>query len=286
MRMVRRLCLYACLLGGLTVVSLPIASAAGVHERQPRARASSPDQLVWSDEFNGPAGASPDTTKWTFDRGGGGWGNNELEYYTSRPTNVALDGQGHLAITARREPYSGHGVTREYTSARLQTLGLFATTYGQIDARIKLPAGRGLWPAFWAVGSNVENIGWPNAGEIDIMESLGNEPFTLYGSIHGPELGAPTGYKFTTPHRSASSLAGGFHTYGIEWSPGAIVFTFEGIPYATRTPASLPSGGRWVFDKPFFLLLNLAVGGNWPGAPNASTPFPATMLVDWVRVYS
>ncbi len=210
-----------------------------------------------------------------------------MEYYTSRPSNAALDGQGDLAVTARRETYSGSGgVTRGYTSARLQTEGLFATTYGRLEASIKLPAGRGLWPAFWAVGSDVENVGWPDSGEIDMMESLGNDPFTLYGSIHGPEPGNARGYKFTTPHRSADSLAGGFHVYGIDWSPEAIVFTFDGITYSTRTPTSLTGREQWAFNKPFFLLIDLAVGGTWPGAPDASTPFPATMLVDWVRVYS
>jgi beta-glucanase (GH16 family) len=250
-------------------------------------QSSTPSQLVWSDDFNGPAGSSPDPRKWSFDLGGSGWGNDELEYYTSRPSNASLDGQGQLAITARRETYSGSGgVTRDYTSARLQTKGLFATTYGRIEASIKLPEGRGLWPAFWAVGSDIENAGWPSSGEIDMMESLGNDPFTLYGSIHGPERGNPTGYGLTAPKRSAVSLASGFHVYGVDWSPGAVAFTFDGIPYAIRTPASLSAEQQWEFNKPFFLLLNLAVGGSWPGAPGASTQFPATMLVDWVRVYS
>ena len=246
-----------------------------------------PNHSAWSDEFNGPAGAGPNPGKWSFATGGEGWGNEELESYTSRPVNAELDGQGHLAITARAETYTGaDGVTRSYTAARLQTKGLYAITYGRIEARIKLPAGRGLWPAFWALGNDIGSVGWPNSGEIDVMESLGNEPFTLYGSIHGPELGSPDGYGLTTPHRSSVSLASGFHVYGVEWSPGVIVFTFDGIPYATQTPASLSAGQQWVFNKPFFLLLNLAVGGSWPGAPDSSTSFPATMLVDWVRVYS
>jgi len=209
------------------------------------------------------------------------------KYYTSRPSNAALDGQGHLAITAvaKRTPASG-GVTDDYTSSRLQTNGLFATTYGRLEARIKLPAGRGLWPAFWAVGADVESVSWPNSGEIDVMESLGNDPFTLYGSIHGPERGQRGRLSVHYPSSFRQFSGHWFHIYGIDWSPGAIVFTFDGIPYATRTPASLPAGGRWVFNKPFFLLLNLAVGGIWPGSPDTSTPFPATMLVDWVRVYS
>jgi beta-glucanase (GH16 family) len=243
--------------------------------------------LIWSDEFKGPAGEGPDPTKWRLETGGGGWGNSELEYYTSQPGNAALDGQGDLVITARNEPYTGpDGVTFNYTSARLKTLGLFATTYGTIEARIKIPAGKGLWPAFWMMGSDIESVGWPNSGEIDVMESLGNDPFTIYGSIHGPEAHNPRGYTLSTSERSPVSLAGGFHVYGVEWSPDAIVFTLDGVPYATRTPASLSAGQQWVFNKPFFLLLNLAVGGSWPGAPDSSTHFPAQMIVNWVRAYS
>jgi beta-glucanase (GH16 family) len=251
----------------------------------PAARGASAGHLVWSDEFNGPAGSSPDPSKWTFDVGGGGWGNKELEYYTPRPTNASLDGHGHLAIVARRETYSGQGVTRAYTSARLKTQGVFSTTYGRIEASIKIPAGRGLWPAFWAVGEDIETLGWPASGEIDVMESLG-DGFTLYGSLHGPERGDPRGYGMTISHRSAVSLASGFHTYGVTWNASEITFTFDGVSYATRTPAELAAGQHWAFNKPFFLILNLAVGGDWPGAPAASTQFPATMLVDWVRVYS
>ncbi len=305
--MVTRLMLCMCVLGGLAASTPLLAQATslspkprsgsqarvnahaarGSARRHTRARsASAIGTLIWSDSFNGPAGASPDPAKWSIQTGGGGWGNNELEYYTDSPSNVALDGKGHLAITARRENYTGDGLTREYTSARLQTKGLFATAYGRIEARIKLPAGSGLWPAFWALGSDIEEVGWPDSGEIDVMESLGNDPFTLYGSIHGPEPGSAKGYHLTAREHSAVSLASRFHVFGVEWSPSAIIFTFDGAPYSTRTPASLSGAQQWVFDKPFFLLLNLAVGGNWPGAPQASTPLPATMLVDWVRVYS
>ena len=277
--------LPALILLGALALAPGMSDARGRSVRSPSARGAGAGHLVWSDEFNGPAGASPDPSRWTFDVGGGGWGNNELEYYTARPANASLDGHGHLAIVARRESYSGHGVTRDYTSARLKTQGLFSTTYGRIEASIKLPVGRGLWPAFWAVGESIETVGWPASGEIDMMESLG-DGFTLFGSLHGPEGSNERGYGLTSPHRSAVSLAGGFHVYGVDWSPSAIVFTFDGVPYATRTPAELGPGQHWAFDKPFFLILNLAVGGDWPGAPNASTAFPATMLVDWVRVYS
>lgn len=262
-------------------------SAHRAHRRL-RGHAASASVLVWSDEFSGPAGASPDPAKWSLESGGNGWGNNELEYYTARPSNVSLDGKGHLAITARAETYTGpDGITRHYTSARIQTDGLFATAYGRVEASIKLPAGRGLWPAFWALGQRADTIGWPWCGEFDVMENLGNDPFTVYGSIHGPQAGAARGqYGLTAPVRSRTSLATGFHTYGVTWSPDRIVFTLDGVPYSTRTPASLGRGQRWVFNQRFFLLLNVAVGGRWPGRPGAGTRFPATMLVDWVRVYA
>lgn len=247
-----------------------------------------PPRLIWSDDFSGPAGSPPNPDKWQAVTGGGGWGNQELESYTARPSNVSLDGAGHLAITAQHETYTGaDGITRQYTSARLQTKGLFATAYGQIQASIKIPAGRGLWPAFWALGQGIDTIGWPNCGEFDVMESLGNDPFTAYGSLHGPQPGAADGqYGLSATVHSRTSLAAGFHVYGVSWSPNQIVFMLDGVPYATRTPASLAHGQGWVFNQSFFLLLNLAVGGKWPGSPDLGTPFPATMLVDWVRVYS
>jgi beta-glucanase (GH16 family) len=288
--MVRRLPVDLRAAGALAVVMLLATGALGAwgqtrhrHHRGP-GRA---DPLIWADEFRGQAGTSPDPAKWSFDTGGNGWGNEELEYYTARRSNAALDGHGDLVITARAETYTGNDhVSRSYTSARLKTAGRFATRYGRIEARIRLPEGRGLWPAFWALGSDIESVGWPASGEIDMMESLGDEPFTLYGSIHGPQLGQPRGYALTAPMTSSSSLASNFHIYGVDWSPNAIVFTFDGKPYATRTPASLSAGQSWVFNKPFFLLLNLAVGGDWPGPPGPSTPFPAQMVVNWVRVYS
>lgn len=249
---------------------------------------TSNSRLIFEDNFTGLAGQPPDSSKWQPVTGGDGWGNQELEYYTSRPANVALDGAGHLAITAHAETYTGPDlVTRDYTSARLQTMGLFATTYGEVEARIKVPSALGLWPAFWALGSDISTVGWPACGEIDVMENLGNDPFTMYGSVHGPTTsgGAP-GYGITAATRSPVSLAVGFHVYGVTWSPGALVFTLDGVPYATQTPATLGANRHWVFNKPFFLLLNLAVGGTWPGAPDATTAFPATMLVDWVRAYA
>jgi beta-glucanase (GH16 family) len=243
-------------------------------------------KLIWADNFNGTAGAPPDRAKWQPVSWPGGRGDDELEYYTPRASNVSLDGAGHLVITARRETYTGDGVTRYYTSARIETKGLFQTTYGELEARIKLPAGAGLWPAFWALGTDYDRVGWPSCGEIDMMEALGNDPFTVYGSLHGPSADSRNGYGMTTYAHSRVSLAAGFHVYGVIWSPSKIVFTLDGVPYAARDRASLRPGDRWVFNTPFYLILDLAVGGYWPGNPSASTRFPASMVVDWVRVYS
>lgn len=269
-------------------IATAIKTAPGAHQQQPSHATvkPSPPKLIWADNFNGPAGASPDPAKWQPVTWPGGTGDDELEYYTSRPSNVSLDGKGHLVITARRETYTGDGVTRYYTSGRIETKGLFQTTYGELEARIKLPAGQGLWPAFWSLGSDYDRVGLPHSGEIDVMEALGNDPFTVYGSIHGPSADSPNGYGMTTYTHSRASLAAGFHVYGVIWSPSKIVFTLDGVPYAARSRASLGRGDRWVFNKPFYLILDLAVGGYWPGQPNASTRFPASMLVDWVRVYS
>jgi beta-glucanase (GH16 family) len=242
--------------------------------------------LIWSQDFNGPAGSSPDSREWNFDTGGDGWGNEELESYTARPANAELDGQGHLAITARAEKYTGaDGMTRDYTSARLQTLHKFEFEYGLVEARIKVPAGQGLLPQFWMVGNNdYRPGGWPGSGEIDTMEILGSQPHVVKGTIHGPWSWAPHD-GVTGSLRSRTSLASGFHVYSVEWEPERISFLLDGTVYKTITRAELPSGSAWPFQHPYVLLLDLAVGGEWPGSPNASTHFPAQMLVDWVRVW-
>lgn len=243
-------------------------------------------RLIWDDEFNAPAGAPPDPRKWQAVTGGD-WGQGELQHYTSGARNASLDGAGHLAITARRQASgAGSAVTDYYTSARLQTNGRFQFRYGRVEARIKVPTGAGLWSAFWAVGSDINRVPWPNPGEIDIMENLGRNPFGFIGAIHGPAQGASRGYQHIASQSSGSSLADAFHVYGVVWTPREIDFTFDGRPYAREAAASLPRGQRWEFDKPFFLILNLAVGGGWPGPPARATRFPATMLVDWVRVYA
>ncbi|MBD3161583.1 MAG: family 16 glycosylhydrolase [Candidatus Latescibacteria bacterium] len=235
--------------------------------------------LLWEDDFEGPAGQLPDPAKWGFDVGTD-WGNAQLEFDTARPENVSLDGEGNLAITAREEQYEGSS----YTSGRITTRGKFSRARGRFEARIRLPAGRGIWPAFWLLGDNFETVGWPACGEIDIMEYRGQEPDVVHGSLHGP------GYSGSRAVTSRFVLSGdgfdeGFHTFAIEWDEKGISWFVDGLVYQRRTAADLPPGGRWVFDHPFFLILNVAVGGTFVGPPDASTRFPQTMLVDWVRVY-
>jgi beta-glucanase (GH16 family) len=223
--------------------------------------------------------------KWTFEVGGNGFGNNELEYYTSRTQNARIEG-GNLVITAQREHFTGaDGVTREFTSARLKTQGRFAQAYGRFEARIKLPQGQGIWPAFWLLGNDIGTVGWPKCGEIDIMEMLGNDTSIAYGTIHGPGYSGSNGIqsKFVLP--AGQHLSDDFHVFAIEWEPTQIRFYVDDKLYGTRTPAELPSGAKWVYNYPYFILLNLAVGGNWPGNPDATTKFPQKMLVDYVRVY-
>ncbi len=242
--------------------------------------------LVWSDEFDGPSGALVDAGKWVFEVGGNGWGNQELEYYTDRPRNASLNGEGALAVQALRETYAGpDGVTREYTSARLKTQGKFEQAYGRFEARLKVPRGQGLWPAFWMLGNDIGASGWPLCGEIDVMENIGREPSTVHGTIHGPGYSGASGIGAPFILSGGASVADDFHVFAVEWEPAAIRFYVDASLYATRTPADLPAGQRWVFDHPFFLLLNVAVGGSWPGSPDATTVFPQTMLVDYVRVY-
>jgi beta-glucanase (GH16 family) len=236
-------------------------------------------QLVWSDEFNGPANSAPDTSKWTYDLGATGWGNNELENYTNSVENAHLDGNGNLVIRAVRTAAGG------YTSARLKTQGKYAVTYGKIEARIKIPFGHGVWPAFWMLGSDFDIVGWPKCGEIDIMENIGGEPSVVHASLHGP------GYSGSSPVTSTFTLPAGqlfsndFHIFSVVRTPEGIEYFVDGVSYLKVSPATIPSGTAWVFTKPFFLLLNVAVGGNWPGSPDSTTQFPQELTVDYVRVY-
>jgi beta-glucanase (GH16 family) len=237
-------------------------------------------QLVWQDEFDGPANQAPDPANWTFDIGTGedGWGNEELQYYTDRSENVSLDGDGNLVITARRESFGG----RAFTSARIKTQGLYEQTYGRFEARIKMPWGPGIWPAFWLLGANVDIIGWPEAGEIDIMEYRGQQTNLINGTVHGPGYSADSSVTKTYGFEQAR-FDTDFHLFAVEWGKNYLRFYVDDILYQEIKPEDLP--GPWVFDKPFFIILNVAVGGNYVGFPTSETPFPQSLVIDYVRVY-
>ncbi len=269
---------YAVWLGSILLLGL--AASAPAQYQSPR-----PWKLVWSDEFNAPNGSPVDSTKWISETGGEGWGNNELEYYTARLVNASQQ-NGNLVIKVLQEKYTGaDGVTRNYSSARLKTQGKFSQAYGRFEARIKIPRGQGIWPAFWMLGDNVDKAGWPACGEIDIMENIGNEPSLVHGTIHGPGYSGAKGIGAPDSLPANQPFADDFHVFAVEWEPSTIRFYVDDHLYATRTPADLPRGAQWVYDHPFFILLNVAVGGDWPGNPDASSTFPQTMLVDYVRVY-
>jgi beta-glucosidase len=253
-------------------------------------------QLVWSDEFNGTAGAPPNPANWDYDLGGGGWGNGEAETYTNSPNNVFQDGNGNLDIRVIKDAQGN------YTSARLQTGSPGASTstanlswqYGLIEARIKLPpGGQGIWPAFWMLGEDYTAVNWPACGEVDIMENFGafnNNATVNNGSLHGPvSPSASTDYSVstTTTLPFGETVYDDYHVYAVEWSPNSVQFFLDGLPYQTGTPASLATGNVWEFNAPFFILLNFAIGGpnTFLGTPNASVPFPQDLLVDYVRVY-
>ncbi len=236
--------------------------------------------LVMSDEFD--VEGAPDTSLWTYDIGlgpnGDGWGNQELQYYTDRSENVKVE-NGFLVITAIQEPFEGAG----YTSGRLITKGKFDQQYGRFEARIRLPYGQGMWPAFWLLGSNIDQVGWPQCGEIDVMENAGARPTIVSSAVHGPGYNA--GLAITKEYDLEDErIDTQFHIYGIEWQPGVINFYVDDALYHTITPEDVT--GEWVFDNgPFYILLNLAVGGVFDGPPNAETVFPQSMIVDYVRVY-
>lgn len=227
--------------------------------------------LAWSDEFPGTA---LDPAKWTYEigQGSGGWGNNELQYYTASPTNVFVD-TGYLHIVGKVENIGG----AYFSSSRIKTQGLYDFTYGKVEARLKVPNGQGLWPAFWMLGSNITTVGWPLCGEIDVMEHVNNE-LIVHGTHHYDNFG----------HQYAGGQifadASQWHVYTVEWTPDAIAWFMDGTQFY-QANIGAGSSSKEEFHEPFFLLLNLAIGGNWPGNPNPSTIFPATMMVDYVRVY-
>lgn len=237
-------------------------------------------QLVWVDEFEGPVGTRPDPEKWTYEVGGHGFGNAQQEFDTNSADNAQLDGQGNLRITALRQQHLG----KPFTSARLNTLGKFEQTYGRYEFRAKMPQGTGLWPALWLLASDYETNIWPACGEIDIMEMRGQKPGELHGSLHGP--GYSGGAAKTRSLQIEPSLAETFHRFSIIWSPQRIEWFVDDQLYHRVTKDEFSPQSPWVFDRPFFMIVNLAVGGNFVGPVPSSTSFPAHMLIDYVRVYT
>ncbi|WUR78449.1 family 16 glycosylhydrolase [Streptomyces phaeochromogenes] len=284
--------LRRCLLATLSAVLLASAAvmpaqadagqaATGQAAPEPKAAAA----VTFSDTFDGAAGSAVNSSKWQIETGDN-VNNHERQYYTAGNNNAKLDGQGHLVIEARRENPNNYQCWYgrcEYTSARLNTAGKFTTTYGRVEARLKVPRGQGMWPAFWMLGNDIGQVGWPNSGEIDIMENVGFEPSTVHGTLHGPSYSGSGGIGAAYSLPGGQAFADAFHTFAIDWSPDAVTWSVDGNVYQRRTPADL-GGRQWVFNKPFFLILNLAVGGYWPGDPDGSTSFPQQLVVDEVKV--
>lgn len=261
---------------GLTVLSVLTLSLSGCDQESKQDISRRSYQLVWSDDFDGPQGQLPDAAKWGFDIGNNnGWGNQELQNYTNSTENVALDGEGNLLITARK-------VGNSFTSARVKTQNLFTQKYGRFEARLKTPHGPGIWPAFWMLGASVNEIGWPLCGEIDIMELKGQQPNIIHGTVHGP------GYNAGNAISASYALQNNrfdldYHIFAVEWTEDQIDFFVDDYLYNRISKSDVP--GEWVFNQDFFLILNIAVGGNYVGYPVEQTPFPQTMTVDYVKVY-
>ena len=248
--------------------------------------ASPPTPPIWQDEFNQPVGSGPDPAKWVHDLGATGWGNKELQTYTDSRANsfIVADpeatGGRALVIKAVRDEAGG------YTSARLKTHGKFATGPARIEARLKLPKGQGIWPAFWTLGDNIDTVPWPACGEIDVMEMVGHQPGTLYGTLHGPGYSGKHGLSQHIVLPGGATFGDAYHVFAVDWKKDRIDWLLDGKIYCTQTPATIPAGSQWVFDgPPFYLLLNLAVGGLWPQYPDETTIFPQEYRIDYVRVY-
>ena len=232
------------------------------------------NSLLWSDEFDGVAGSPPDERSWRHETGRPGWRNDELQTYTDATGNAFHDGDGNLVIRALRTPGG-------YTSARLRTKGLREFRYGRIEVRALLPTGAGLWSAIWALGSDIDEAPWPACGEIDIVEHVGREPARIFGTLHCPgrsgKDGVSGGLTVARPFDS------GFRVFAVDWAPDAIDWSVDGSRYFTTRRSEL--GKAWAFDHPFFLVINLAVGGWLGGAVAPETEFPADMKIDYVRIY-
>lgn len=238
-------------------------------------------ELIMADEFDGPEDSPPNPAVWTYDVGGDGWGNEQLEFNTDRVENVSLDGQGNLRIIALEESFMGN----DYTSGRIKTQGLVELKYGRVEARMKLPEGQGLWPAFWMLGANIDEVPWPGCGEIDIMEYQGQRPERMFGSLHGPGYSGGAAISRDLVLDGGDTFASDFHIFAVDWDPGRITFSVDDEVYGIIRSAEVSSLGAWVFDHEFFVILNLAVGGTLGGPVGPDTVFPAEVLVDYVRFY-
>lgn len=272
----------------LLLVTLPACASLFHYKKKSHNR----EKLVWQENFHQKDNPRPDPAIWAYEEGGDGWGNRELEVYcawasTKAPCdsdlpNAFIGNEGYLHLVARRT-HDGR-----YTSARLVTKHLKTVHYGRVEARIRIPAGPGLWPAFWLLRDDIDTIPWPTSGEIDVMENIGREPGIIHGTIHGEGL-PPEGLGKAASLPGNTPFSAAFHNFGMIWKPGSVAFYMDdpGHPYATYTPAGLPVGAIWPFDGgPYFLMLNLAVGGSWPESPDRTTPFPAEMLVEHVKIWT
>ena len=288
----RKISLTAGLFAALAIASTPLLtdianadpSGSGKSATAEKAADKAP-RAEFTDDFEGAAGSAVDGSKWKLETGDNE-SNHERQYYTSGTDNAALDGNGNLVITAKKENPGNYQCwygACQYTSARLNTAETFKTKYGHAEARIKMSEGKGVWPAFWMLGEDMGSVGWPNCGEIDIMENVGHEPGTVHGTIHGPGYsgGEGIGAPYNLP--DGKKFSDDFHTFAVDWSPEKIVWSVDGNEYQTRTPADL-GGDKWVFDHNFYMILNLAIGGDWPGDPDGNTSVPQKLTVDYVKV--
>lgn len=267
--------------GTRTASAMPLVSAPGDAHPADTTGFVSPRSypgyhLIWHDEFNGKTLSTRD---WNFEEGGHGWGNHELEYYTARKQNVFLSG-GMLVIQARKENYKGSA----YTSARITTQGKREFTYGRVDIRARVPVSKGMWPALWMLGSSIPTVSWPACGEIDIMEVIGTHPSQVVGSLHWKKADGKEGTFNNRYDLSTGDFSTRFHVFSLIWEKDSIKILVDNIPYVKASREDL-SDGDYPFDKPFFFLFNVAVGGDWPGAPDQTTSFPQRMYVDYVRVF-
>ena len=242
-------------------------------------------ELAWSEDFDGPVGSPPAASTWTAELGAGGWGCDQRQWYTDSAANASITADGHLTVVGRQDGIvneSGDIVAGSITSARLMSKDKVTVTYGRIAARIRVPAGLGMWPAFWMLGSDIDEVGWPGCGEIDVMEYVGSDPTRVHGTVHGPGY-AGLEHGIGKAYDTGTDLASGFHVYAVDWTANQITWLIDDTVYSQLTPAEVP--GPWPFTHPFFLVINLAIGGAWPGNDTDNPALPAHMLIDWIHVY-